>query len=66
MLISKEWYKSKGMVAGIVLLTLTLKQIFDIDISGWEIEVILEQWTLFIASIVALYWRAVAKTRITK
>jgi len=34
MLISKEWYKSKDMVAGIVLLTLTLKQIFDIDISG--------------------------------
>ena len=60
----KNRYKSKTVIAWITLLIVALKQLFDIEIGLWEVEIVLEQATLLISSILAIYWRVVATARL--
>lgn len=64
MLLSKDWYKSKTIVALVVLALTFVKQYFDIDISESEVESILEAWTQAVMLVMATYWRVTADKKI--
>lgn len=64
MILSKDRYKSRTIVAIIVLALTLLKQHFDIDVSEGEVEAILESVTQAAMLLLATYWRVKAEKKI--
>lgn len=58
----KEWYKSKGVLGGVAVLSVLVTWSFGVDISEVSILELLEKGTIFIGALTAMYGRITAKT----
>ncbi len=64
MKINKSWYKSKTVLAGVWLATYFIAKFLGVEIPETEVFAILEQGTTFILSVMVIYGRFTANSKL--
>jgi hypothetical protein len=60
----KKWYKSKGVLGAITVISVVLAQFIGVEVTEIDLVDLLEKGTIFAGAILAMYGRLTAKTKI--
>ena len=58
----KEWYKSKGVLGAIAVMSAVLTQLIGVDIAEIDMIDLLDKGVVFVGAALAMYGRLTAKT----